>query len=254
MIKLSVAIIAFNEERNISRCLESLSGIADEIIVADSGSTDGTTEICKNFNARVVHHPFQGHIEQKNFALSQCTYDHVLSIDADEALSPELKKSILFLKENWLNEGYTFNRLTNYCGKWIKHCGWYPDEKLRLFKKNAGKWAGTNPHDQFCMHEGGKSEKLQGDLLHYSYYSIKEHLDQVNKFTEIGSESAYNQGKRSNLALIVLKPVVRFIRDYIFHLGFLDGYYGFVICKISSHAAFIKYVKLYELTKKKQEH
>lgn len=252
MIKLSVAIITFNEERNISRCLESLSGIADEIIVADSGSTDRTADICKKFNATVVHHPFKGHIEQKNFALSQCTNDYVLSLDADEALSPELKKSILKIKENWIKEGYSFSRLTNYCGKWIKHCGWYPDEKLRLFKKNAGQWAGTNPHDQFIMHEGGKTEKLSGDLLHYSYYSIKEHLDQVNRFTEIGSESAFKQGKRSNLALILLKPCIRFIRDYIFHLGFLDGYYGFVICKISSHATFIKYVKLYELMKKKQ--
>ncbi len=254
MIKLSVAIITFNEERNISRCLESLSGIADEIIIADSGSTDRTADICKKFNARVVHHPFKGHIEQKNFALSQCTNDYVLSLDADEALSPELKKSILNIKESWIKDGYSFNRLTNYCGKWIKHCGWYPDEKLRLFKKNKGQWAGTNPHDQFIMNEGGKTEKLSGDLLHYSYYSIKEHLDQVNRFTEIGSESAFKQGKRSNLALILIKPCIRFIRDYIFHLGFLDGYYGFVICKISSHATFIKYVKLYELMKKKQGH
>ena len=250
MIKLSVAIITFNEERNISRCLESISGIADEIIVADSGSTDSTVTICKNFNAKVVHHPFKGHIEQKNFALSQCTNDYVFSIDADEALSSELKKSILFIKENWISEGYSFNRLTNYCGKWIKHCGWYPDEKLRLFKKNAGEWAGTNPHDQFILHAGCKSAKIQGDLLHYSYYSIKEHLDQVNRFTEIGSKSAFSLGKQSNLVLILVKPIVRFIRDYIFHLGFLDGYYGFVICKISSHATFIKYVKLYELSKK----
>ena len=250
MIKLSVAIITFNEERNISRCLESISGIADEIIVADSGSTDSTVTICKNFDVKVVHHPFKGHIEQKNFALSQCTNDYVFSIDADEALSPELKKSILFIKENWISEGYSFNRLTNYCGKWIKHCGWYPDEKLRLFKKNAGEWAGTNPHDQFILHAGCKSARIQGDLLHYSYYSIKEHLDQVNRFTEIGSQSAFFQGKRSNLVLILVKPIVRFIRDYIFHLGFLDGYYGFVICKISSHATFIKYVKLYELSKK----
>ena len=254
MIKLSVAIITFNEERNISRCLESISGIADEIIVADSGSTDSTVTICKNFDVKVVHHPFKGHIEQKNFALSQCTNDYVFSIDADEALSPELKKSILFIKENWISEGYSFNRLTNYCGKWIKHCGWYPDEKLRLFKKNAGEWAGTNPHDQFILHAGCKSARIQGDLLHYSYYSIKEHLDQVNRFTEIGSQSAFFQGKRSNLVLILVKPIVRFIRDYIFHLGFLDGYYGFVICKISSHATFIKYVKLYELSKKNKGH
>lgn len=252
MIKLSVAIITLNEERNIGRCLESLSGIADEIVVADSGSTDRTLEICRQFNAMVVHHPFQGHIEQKNFAVSQCSHEHILAIDADEALSPELKKSIDRLKENWILDGYSFYRLTNYCGKWIKHCGWYPDEKLRLFKKNSGLWKGVNPHDKFTLHAGGKSEKIKGDLLHYSYYSIKEHLEQVNKFTDIGAASAYREGRRSNLLLIVFKPIIRFFRDYIFHTGFLDGYYGLVICKISSHATFIKYVKLYELQKNNQ--
>jgi len=252
MVKLSVVVITLNEEKNIGRCLDSVKDIADEILIVDSGSTDRTKEICLSHNARFISHPFEGHIEQKNYAQSQCQNEYILSIDADEALSPELIRSISEVKSSWNEDGYSFNRLTNYCGKWIHHCGWYPDEKLRLFKKNAGQWMGTNPHDQFKL-KTGKSAKLKGDLLHYSYYSVKEHLTQVNRFTDINSLSSYRQGKRSNIFLICFKPIIRFIRDYIFHLGFLDGYYGFVICKISANATFIKYVKLYELQKKDKE-
>jgi glycosyltransferase involved in cell wall biosynthesis len=253
MIKISAVIITLNEERNIGRCLESISGIADEIVVVDSGSTDATEAICRKKNVKFIHHAFEGHIEQKNFAVTQCHHEYILSIDADESLSPELTKSISELKSNWEKDGYTFNRLTNYCGKWIHHCGWYPDRKLRLFKKGKGKWAGSNPHDRFILNEPASVGRLKGDLLHYSYYTIEDHLRQVNKFTDIGALSAYKEGKRSSILKMLIKPKIRFIRDYIFHLGILDGYYGLVICRISSDATFIKYVKLYELQKKKAD-
>ena len=251
MIKLSSVIITFNEERNIRRCLESLAGIADEIIVVDSGSTDNTEAICKSFGVKFIHNTFDGYAEQKSFATMQCSFDHILSLDADEALSSELKESINILKDNWEKDGYSFNRLTNYCGKWIYHCGWYPDRKLRLFKKNNGNWSESKLHERFILNNPNNSAMLKGDLLHYSYYTIEDHIKQVNKFTEIAAISAFNEGKRSSLVLILLKPLIRFIRDYFFHLGLLDGYYGFVICRISSHASFIKYVKLYELQKRK---
>lgn len=251
MIKLSAVIITFNEEQNIERCLSSLADIADEIVVADSGSTDRTKEICSKYNVKFIVHPFVGHIEQKNFAVSECSFDYILSLDADEALSPELKVLINGIKNNWEKDAYYVNRLTNYCGKWIFHCGWYPDRKLRLFRKGKGKWAGFNPHDRFTLFEGGNYGYLNADLLHYSYYSIEGHLQQVNKFTTISADSEYKSGKRSSLLLIIFKPIVRFFRDYFFHLGILDGYYGFVICRISAQATFIKYVKLYELQKEK---
>ncbi len=251
MIKLSCFIITFNEERNIRRCLESLDGIADEIVVVDSGSADNTAAICKSFGVKFIINPFEGHKEQKNFASRQCTHEHILSLDADEALSVDLKNSIATVKENWGTDGYSFNRLTNYCGKWIHHCGWYPDRKLRLYKKGKGEWSGSNPHDQFILNNPDNLGILPGDLLHYSYYTIEDHLKQVNKFTEIAATSAFIEGRRSSLIQIFLKPVIRFIRDYIFHLGLLDGYYGFVICRISSLATFIKFVKLYELQKRK---
>jgi glycosyltransferase involved in cell wall biosynthesis len=251
MIGLSAVIITFNEEKNIDRCLASLHGIADEIIVVDSFSTDRTKEICAKYGVKFFEHKFEGHIQQKNHAASLATFDHILSIDADEALSEELKNEIKRVKSDWKNDGYYVNRLTNYCGKWIRHCGWYPDRKLRLFKKDKGKWAGFNPHDKLELHDASNTSRLDGDLLHYSYYTIEDHISQVNKFTTIGAEVAWTHGERSNIVKIIFKPGIRFLRDYIFHLGFLDGFYGFVICRISSDATFVKYVKLYRLQKAK---
>jgi glycosyltransferase involved in cell wall biosynthesis len=251
MHRLSAVIITYNEERNIERCLGSLNGIVDEIIVVDSGSIDRTKEICVKFGAKFSMHPFEGHIQQKNYACSLTSFDHILSLDADEALSPELQHEILRIKNDWTKDGYSVNRLTNYCGKWIHHSGWYPDRKLRLFIKGKGKWSGFNPHDMLLLNDASSQSRLKGDLLHYSYYSIEEHIAQVNKFTTIGAETALANGKRSNLFLVVFSPAIRFIRDYILHRGFLDGFYGFVICRISAHAAFVKNLKLYRLQKKK---
>ncbi len=251
MIRLSAVIISLNEERNIGRCLESLSGVADEIVVVDSGSTDRTQEICKSYGVRFITNPFEGYIQQKNFALENCTNEHILSVDADESLSEDLKKSIVLLKSDWVKDGYQFNRLTNYCGKWIRHCGWYPDSKLRLFKKDAGKWGGSNPHDKFILNDGNISGFVKGDLLHYSYYTISDHIRQVNRFSEIEALTAYKEGRRCSLLHLIVKPKLKFIRDFIFRLGFLDGYYGLIICRISSYALFIRYAKLYELQKNK---
>lgn len=141
-IKLSAVIITYNEEDNIERCLESLEKTADEILVVDSFSSDRTAEICKSKGVEFIQHSFEGHIEQKNYALSRASNDYVLSLDADEALSDKLIQSIRAAKQNWSTNGYSVNRLTNYCGKWIRHCGWYPDKKIRLWDKRKGTWGG----------------------------------------------------------------------------------------------------------------
>ncbi len=253
MIKLSVVIITFNEEKNIERCIRSVDGIADEIIVVDSFSTDATETICKNLGAKFFSHAFAGYIEQKNYAATLTNYNHILSVDADEAVSEKLKASILSVKNNWKHSSYSMNRLSNYCGHWIKHGGWYPDRKVRLFEKGKGKWGGHNPHDKYLPDDTKDTGFLEGDLFHYSYYSIEGHIAQVNKFSEIGAKSAFDSGKRSNFFKIVFKPKFKFIRDFIFRLGFLDGYYGFVISRISSHETFLKYVKLLELERNKSE-
>lgn len=250
MTPISVVIITYNEEKNIKRCIESVKSIADDIVVVDSFSADRTGEIAKNLGARVIGHEFKGHIEQKNWAITQARYSHILSLDADEALSEKLTQSIAEIKNNWEFDGYYFNRLTNYCGKWIKHCGWYPDKKLRLWNSTKGEWTGTNPHDRYELKEGARVKYIYGDLLHYSYFSIEQHIDQVNKFTTIGAKEAIDKGKRSTLLKIIVKPLWKFIRDYFVKLGLLDGYYGLVISVISAHATFVKYLKMRELQKK----
>lgn len=252
MISLSVVIITFNEERNILRCLQSVKNVADEIIVVDSFSTDKTKDICEKHGVKFVQHKFEGHIEQKNWAITQASSKFILSLDADEALSPELEKSILEVKSNWHCDGYYFNRLTNYCGRWIKHAGWYPDRKLRLWDSSKGKWTGINPHDRYELLDDSKTCFLHGDLFHYSYYSIFQHMDQVNKFTEIGARSAFESGRTISFIGMIFQPGWKFFRDFIIKGGILDGYYGYAICRISAHASFIKYLKMRELQKQKK--
>jgi glycosyltransferase involved in cell wall biosynthesis len=246
MPKISATIITFNEEINIERCIRSLHGVVDEIVVIDSGSTDSTLEIAKRLGAKVVLNPFEGHIQQKNFAITQTLYSWIISLDADEALSNKLKTSILEVKKNLLGTGYEFNRLTNYCGKWIKHCGWYPDKKIRLFKKNKGEWGGNNPHDKYIL-DSEKAIHLKGDIHHYTVYTVGEFKKQTIKFSEISAQSLYNLGERSNWFKIIGKTIFKFIRNYFLKFGFLDGIAGFQICRLSAHGTFLKYYTLLKL-------
>ncbi len=248
VISLSVVIITYNEERNIARCLKSVKDIADEIVIVDYFSTDRTLEICESFGAKIVQRAFEGHIEQKNFAITQARFPQVLSIDADEVLSEQLRGSIQAAKAHWDNDGFMVNRLTNYCGAWIRHGGWYPDRKLRMFDSRKGGWTGVNPHDRYELHDPASPVGvLDGDLLHYSYYSISGHLKQVDYFTEISAQVLYKQGTKPSFLRLLSSPIFRFVRDYVVKRGFLDGYYGFIICTISSHAVFLKYAKLNQL-------
>jgi len=248
MPEISVVIITYNEEKNIARCLDSIKDIADDVVVVDSFSTDKTEEICKSKGVRFVSHKFDGHIEQKNWAITQAKYPHILSLDADEALNDTLINSIREIKNNWQHDGYYMNRLTNYCGKWIYHCGWYPDRKLRLFDSRKGSWGGVNPHDKYELHEGDTGY-LSGDILHYSYYSIEGHKKQTDKFTTISANALFAAGKKTNWIKLYVSPVVKFIQSYFLKLGILDGYYGFQICKISAQSTYLKYFKLKKLYK-----
>ncbi len=253
---IAAVIITYNEERNIHRCLESLGGVADEIVVVDSYSTDRTQEICRSFNAKFIKHRFIGHIEQKNWAILQTNSPYILSLDADEVLSDELRASILRAKENWTHDGYYFNRLTNYCGKWIRHTSWYPSRKLRMWDARKGNWGGFNPHDRYYLKKGASRMFLKGDILHYSYYSVSEHLMQINTFSTILAHSYYERGKRAYFFSLILHPFWRFIKDYFIYAGFLDGYYGFIVSVNSAHEVFMKYVKLtniYKAEKQKQK-
>lgn len=241
-VKLSAVIITLNEEKNIGRCLESLKGVADEIVVVDSFSTDKTEEICLLHGAHFVKHAFEGHIQQKNYAITKASNTYVLSLDADEALSDELKKSIIQVKNNWTNDAYAMNRLTNYCGKWIYHCGWYPDTKLRLFNREKGSWGGTNPHDKYSLHNNNSLVKrISGDILHYSYYTVEEHYKQAEYFSKIAAKAMFEKNKEASILNIIINPVARFIKSYFIKLGFLDGRYGFIISRISAWEVYNKY-------------
>lgn len=252
-VQLSVVIITFNEERNIGRCLGAVRAIADDIVVVDSGSTDQTKKICLENGARIVEHSFEGHIEQKNWAIGQAKFPHVLSLDADEAPDKTLLEAIREVKENWTHDGYTMNRLTNYCGKWIHHCGWYPDTKLRLFDSRKGAWGGINPHDRYELADPNSAiSHLPGHILHYSYYAVEEHYRQADNFSTIAANALYRQGKTSGRFVALLKTVAKFIRNYFIKQGFLDGKYGFIICKISAWETWQKYTKLARLHKHKK--
>lgn len=253
MIQLSVVIITLNEERNIARCLDSVKEIADEIVIIDSYSTDNTESICKSYGARVIQHPFKGYGYQKNFANTQATNDHILSLDADEVLSNELLQSVKEVKENFNADGYTMNRLTNYAGKWIHHSGWYPDVKLRLFNRKKGEWTGLLIHEKYEMYAGSKVKHLKGDLLHYSFSSVESHKKQSEKFAQLGAEAYFEKGKKAPMLKIIVAPIVRFVRDYFFNLGFLDGKEGFIICRISARSTYSKYRKLRDLYKEQDK-
>jgi glycosyltransferase involved in cell wall biosynthesis len=246
-IKLSAVIITFNEEANLERCLTSLTNVVDEIVVVDSFSSDNTKKVAQNFHVRFFENKFEGHIQQKNFAITKASYKHVLSLDADECLSDELKKNIINTKKNWVFDGYSFNRLTNYCGQWIRHCGWYPDEKLRLWDTSKGSWQGQNPHDEFRLLKGAKKGFLKGDLLHYSIGSIKEHLQVIEKFSSIAANEMYNKGIKYARIRSWFHPIAKFIKQFIIRLGFLDGLNGLRVCYNSAYSTHLKYKKLSKL-------
>jgi len=246
MEKLSVVIITYNEAINIGRCIDSVKAIADEIIILDSFSTDKTVEIAKEKGAIVSQQKFAGYIEQKNAALGLAANPYVLCLDADEALDETLMHSISNVKSSYTHHAYTMNRCTNYCGQFIRHGSWYPDKKLRLFDKRTARWGGINPHDK--VETGANSiMHLRGDILHYSYASIDEHILQNNKFSTISAASLYKMGKRTNVMKIVLNPFWAFIQSYFVRVGLLDGFYGFVIAINIAHLTFLKHVKLYQL-------
>jgi glycosyltransferase involved in cell wall biosynthesis len=247
MISLSVVVITFNEEKNIGRCLQSVKNIADEIVVVDSYSTDKTKDICLQFNARFIEHSFEGHIGQKNFALTQAAFNHVLSLDADECLSETLQHSIAELKKKWQKDGYYVNRLSNFCGAWMRHSGWYPDRKLRIFDRRKGQWGGINPHDKFEMVAVAETGFLSGDLLHYTADSEKEFTAKMDRYAAIAAEELAKRNKKTNLVSIYLKTGFTFMRNYFLKAGFLDGKAGFRVSAISARYTFQKYSALRRL-------
>lgn len=251
MLKISAVIITFNEEKNIRRCIESILDIAEEIIVIDSFSNDDTQRICKSFSqVNFIQKSWEGYSQTKNFGNSLAKNDLILSIDADEELSKDLIESIKQIKHSNLKGYYSFNRLTNYCGTWIKHCGWYPDTKTRIFENGKAFWEGSI-HEELIFTDNLIPVWLNGDCYHYSYYTILEHKKQIEKYSTLLAEKLANKNEKVSFGKLVFSPIFRFFRDYFFKLGFLDGYHGLVICFLSSKATFLKYKKAQKLNQLK---
>lgn len=250
MKKLSVVIITLNEEVRIGACIDSVSKIADEVLIIDSFSADNTKKISEEKGAIFIQNEFEGHIQQKNFGIAKATFNQVLSLDADEQLDEQAQIEIENLKSNWTHDSYTLKRLTNYCGKWIRHCGWYPDKKVRVFDRRKAEWGGVNPHDKIVLKDGATNKQIKGDILHYSYPTISSHAKTADSFSEIAAKAAISNSKKVNFVIhVLLNPPFTFFKKYFFQLGILDGFYGFVICVLSSYSSFLKYSKIWQLSR-----
>lgn len=247
MMPLSAVIITFNEELNIARCIRSLKVVADEIIVLDSFSTDNTAILARSLGATVYQEKFRGYIGQKNLALQFATHNYVLSLDADEALDDRLTSSILEEKKSFSHQAYHMKRCTNFCGHFIRHGLWYPDNKIRLFDKRIARWGGINPHDKIELDLGFKAHSLQGDILHYSFNSVDDLIRQNNRLSSIAASSHFIKGKRSSWFKMLIRPSWAFLNGYILRAGFLDGADGFFIAAHTAHYVFQKHSKLFHL-------
>lgn len=252
MKKLSVLIITLNEEKNIARAIQSCLSIADEIIVLDSMSTDKTKEIATSFpEVTFLERAWAGYSNTKNYLFDLANCEYIFSLDADEAPDETLIAAIAAAKASGFEGKYGFNRLTNYCGAWIKHCGWYPDYKVRIFPKDAARWDDAIVHEELEFKGNLKETHLKGDLLHYSYYTQQEHRQRADHYSELTAQKMFEKGKKVNALKPYLSGIFRFISMYLFKGGFLDGSAGFHVARISMLSNIYKYKKLQELWRAK---
>jgi glycosyltransferase involved in cell wall biosynthesis len=248
-MKITATVITLNEEHNIAAALESLAW-ADEIIVVDSESSDRTVEIARRFTDRVYVRPWPGYSAQKNFASEQASNDWIFSLDADERVSEELAREIEQLERGGEPDAAAFQmpRLTFYLGRWIKHSGWHPDYKVRLYDRKRASWRGDYVHE--TLEADGKVERLSGGLLHYTVRNASEHHLRMDRYTTLAAQQSYSQGKRASIGSLFVSPVIVFLRSYVFKLGFLDGVPGLAIARFAAHYEFLKNLKLWEMRRR----
>jgi glycosyltransferase involved in cell wall biosynthesis len=246
--KISVTIRTFNEEKNIRECLECVTW-ADEIVVVDSNSTDNTVAIVRDFTDKVIIQKWLGHVAQSQFATDRTANLWVLHLDADERISPALRDEIRALDlENSPYDAYEMPRLHFFMNQWINHSAWYPDHKIRLFRKDLCTWGGYAPHDEVKVH--GRKKKLKNDLLHYIYRDIAHFAATKNNYSSLTAADHYKNGRRARIIDFTLRPLYAFLYRYFFRLGIADGIAGFTISVMEAHAVFMKYIKLYEIQRK----
>jgi len=249
-LPLSVAIITLNEQDNLPRCLESVRNLAGEIVIVDSGSTDRTAEIARQFGARLEVHPWPGHVAQKNVALNLCTQPWVLALDADEALTPELAAAIrrqLSGAEPTAN-GFLVSRRTFYLGDWLWHV-WYPEWRIRLVRRGAAQWQGRDPHDR--LEVTGPAERLPGDLLHYSYRDLTDHFQKMLRYARILADAYNREGRRFRWHDLIVTPWLEFVKYLLLKQAWRDGWRGWVVSFMHMVSVFTKYAFLWELQRAK---
>ena len=243
--KISACVLTYNEERKIEQCLRSILW-CDEIVILDSFSTDSTLSLCRQFTDRVYQREWLGYVGQRNLIREMATHSWILFLDSDEEVSPVLRDEIIteFEKGNGPYVGYEFPRQVFFLGKWIRHGEWYPDVKLRLFKKVHGRTEGQEPHDRVIVN--GPVKRLKNPLWHYTYDDIRDYVDTVNRFSSITARQRFLAGARFSWAHVIVRSMLRFLKGYVLRLGFLDGAHGFLVASINSFGVFVKYSKLWE--------
>jgi glycosyltransferase involved in cell wall biosynthesis len=248
---LSTCLITRNEEHNLPRVLNSVQGVADEIVVVDCESKDRTVEIARDHSAKVITRSWTNFAEQKNIAAAAASHDWILSLDADEELSTELRDSLLAWKKQEPEFAvYEFARRAWYLGGWVNHTSWRPDFQRRLFRRDGAQFSGI-------IHEGlrfqGKPGRLKGDLLHYTVRTVEEHEQKVERYTTLAAQQMLAAGRRSWRAAMWLAPPWNWFSNYVLRLGFLDGYRGWVISRMAARGAWLKFKKLGKLIEEQQQ-
>lgn len=248
MNRFTATLITRNEEQNLPRALASL-GMADEVLVVDCGSADRTCEIARQQGARVVERAWTDYSDQKNFAAAQAAHDWIFSLDADEELSPALQEELRGWKEQAPSAvasavAYAMPRRAQYLGRWIRHSGWYPDPKIRLYRRDRARFAGRL-HESLEVY--GEVGRFQGEIHHYTFATVQDHLARVDAYTTIAAEELRANGRRHWLLPLLAAPPCTFLRTYLFQQGFRDGYAGYQIAAVAAYYVFLKYAKLRRL-------
>jgi len=252
-LPISVCIIGLNEEKKIEECLKSVANIAEEIIYVDSYSSDKTVDIVKKYSEKIFYKKFSGFVEQKNYAIEKASNDWILSLDCDERFTPELEEIIREIWANGENENqyvaFRFRRLTYYIYKFIRHSGWYPDKKIRLFNRKYAKWTGLYLHETVEV-KSGRIKDIEKDILHYSFDSISDHLKTIDSYSTIGAQELFEKGRKAGIATIIGRTVATGFKKFFLELSFLDGRAGIILTGLSMAANWAKYSKLYILNRK----
>lgn len=243
--RLGAVVITYNEESNIGRCLDSLK-FCEEIVVVDSQSSDATREIARQYTPHVHERPWKGYVAQRNEAVALSSCDWILSVDADEVVTPELREEIERVLANPREyTAFSVPRRTIHMGRWIRHGGWYPNRLVRLFRRDAGSWVGSEVHEYW--NTAGPVGSLRQDLLHYSFRNLADQVQRNNLYSSLGAQSLRKAGHRFSSFMLLYKSLSKFLETYVLKRGFLDGYPGFIISVSAAYSVFLKWAKLWEL-------